>query len=104
MAFDTLNWAMGQNELNSTTQLVLIKLAHYRNQKTGQCNPSQKTLAAACNRSVSTLNLHLRILEDKNLIRRIRQFDRRSGAARSTTYEFPEAPPVMRSRDRKSSQ
>jgi DNA-binding MarR family transcriptional regulator len=104
MAFDTVNWAMGQRELNSTTQLVLIKLAHYRNQKTGQCNPSQKTLAAACNMSVSTVNVHLRILADKNLIQRIRRMDKLSRATLSTQYEFPEASQVKQSRDRKSSQ
>ena len=104
MAFSTTDWALTHDDLKPTTQIVLAKLARYRNHKTGQCNPSQKTLAAACNMSVSTLNVHLRILESENLIRRTRQFDSRSGAARSTKYEFPEAPQVLRPRDRKSSQ
>ena len=91
MAFETLIWAMKEQNLDSTTQLVLIKLADCRNKKSGRCNPSQKTLAEACNRSVSTINAHLRILEDEGLIRRIRQFDPKTGATRATQYEFPQA-------------
>lgn len=89
MAFKTLIWAMTQQDLESTTQLVLIKLASFRNQKTGQCNPSQKTLARACNKAVSTINAHLRLLEDQGLIRRIPQFDKSSGATRPSQIEFP---------------
>lgn len=90
MAFDTLIWAMKQH-LHPTTQLVLIKLADCRNQRSGQCDPSQKRLAEACNRSVSTINAHLRILEDRGLIRRIRRFNRKTGATCATQYEFPQA-------------
>lgn len=96
MAFRTLIWALKQQHLGSTTQLVLLKLAGFRNQKTGQCNPSQKTLAQACNKSVSTINEHLRLLEDQGLIRRIPQLDKSSGATRPSQIEFPLAHPDHR--------
>ncbi|MFC0339565.1 helix-turn-helix domain-containing protein [Paracoccus niistensis] len=102
MAFDTLSWAMKQQDLHPTTQLVLIKLADCRNKERGQCDPSQKRLAQACNLSVSTINAHLRILEDKGLIRRIRRFDPKTGAARTTQYEFPQAHEDNRSAGRQS--
>lgn len=91
MAFNTVTWALKQVHLESMAQLVLIRLANFRNQKTGQCNPSQKTLALVCNKSVSTINLYLRHLEDQGLIRRIPQFDKSSGATRPSQIMFPQA-------------
>jgi DNA-binding MarR family transcriptional regulator len=99
MAYETIRWAMKQEHLKSTAQLVLVKLANYRNQKTGQCNPSQTTLARACSKSVSTINKHLRDLEDQKLIRRVRRFDKDTRAACSTQYEFPSADLVDRCQD-----
>lgn len=91
MAYDTLTWALAQRRLKPGTKLVLMHLANCRNHETGQCNPSQKTLSKLCEMTVSSINNHLRILVERGLIRRVRQFDERTGAARSTRYFFPEA-------------
>lgn len=100
MAFDTISWAVSLKHLRPTTQLVLIKLANYRNQKTGKCYPSQTTLAAACNLSVSTINLHLRALEDEGLIKRKRRYNKKTKAALATQYEFPKVHATDQSLDR----
>ncbi|MBM3604880.1 MAG: helix-turn-helix domain-containing protein [Alphaproteobacteria bacterium] len=105
MAYNTLAWALAQRGLKPGTKLVLIHLANCRNHATGQCNPSQKTLAELCEMTVSSINNHLRILVERGLIKRVRQFDKRTGAARSTQYLFPEAtadgPKATSSRGRK---
>lgn len=91
MSFETMSWACDQAGIRPMTRYVLIQLARFRNARTGLCNPSQKTLGRACGLSVSTVNTHLRILEERGLIRRERRFDARTVAARSTHYSFPTA-------------
>ncbi|MDZ4096166.1 MAG: helix-turn-helix domain-containing protein [Paracoccaceae bacterium] len=71
-----------------------------RNKKNGQCNPSQTTLAVACNVSVSTINLHLRALENEGLIKRKRHYDEKTKAALATRYEFPKFHAADQSLDR----
>lgn len=90
MSFNIVDWAIKQSDLDRTTRLVLITLASYANRKTGQCNPSQKKLAKTVGLKSSSLNTHLRILEEKGLIIRRRQYDPATGAARATQYWFPE--------------
>ena len=91
MCFETTAWAIKQTELNPTTNLVLIKLADFKNQETGQCNPSQKKLAALCNISVSRLNYHLSALIVKGMIVRERK-TKANGAVLPSQYRFPLAP------------
>lgn len=92
MAYATVAWALKQRGLRPATKLVLVLLADHRNQKTGQCNPSQRTLARECEQDVSTINRHLGVLERRGLIKRVRRFDPKTGAARATEYSFPGAP------------
>ncbi|TCP58433.1 helix-turn-helix protein [Rhodovulum bhavnagarense] len=92
MAYKTTTWALAQRDLKPATKLVLVHLANYQNKTTGQCNPSQKTLARDCGQTVSSINRHLSVLERRGLIERLRQFDARTGAARATQYRFPKAP------------
>lgn len=94
MAYSTLSWALEQRNLKPGAKLVLLHLANCRNQNTGQCNPSQKTLSKLCEMTVSNINNHLRVLVEQGLIERVRQFDKSTGAARSTQYWFPKAPTV----------
>ena len=91
MCFKTTAWAIKQNELKPVTNLVLIKLASFKNQETGQCNPSQKKLAALCNMSVSRLNYHLSVLIAKGMIVRERK-TKANGAVLPSQYRFPLAP------------
>jgi DNA-binding MarR family transcriptional regulator len=92
MANKSVTWALEQSGLRPGTKLVLVYLAHHKNPITGQCNPSQRTLARECEQGVSTVNRHLAILVRRGLIKRVRRYDARTGAARSTAYSFPEAP------------
>ena len=91
MCFETTAWAIKQNELKPVTNLALIKLASFKNQETGQCNPSQKKLAALCNMSVSRLNYHLSVLIAKGMIVRERK-TKANGAVLPSQYWFPLAP------------
>ena len=91
MAFNTMAWALGQENLKPTTKLVLVALADFRNHLTGQCNPSQKTLAQRCGLQVSSINRHLKQLESLGLIRRERRFCPNTGAPRPTQFHFPKA-------------
>lgn len=45
MSFDAIAWAITQ-PVGPTRQLVLVHLANFRNDETGQCNPSSVTIAA----------------------------------------------------------
>lgn len=88
MCFVTTAWAIKQNDLRPVTNLVLIKLASFKNQETGQCNPSQKKLAALCNISVSSLNYHLTVLLEKELILR-KRMKKTNKANLPSQYYFP---------------
>lgn len=94
MAYNTISWALEQRNLKPGAKLVLLHHANCRNQSTGQCNPSQKTLSRLCEMTVSSINNHLRVLVEHGLVERVRQFDKSTGAARSTQYRFPKAPTV----------
>lgn len=102
MAFSTISWALDQRNLKPGTKLVLMHLANCRNQNTGQCNPSQKTLSKLCEMTVSSINNHLRVLVERGLVERVRQFDKNTGAARSTQYRFPKAPTASTARASRS--
>ncbi|SIT73799.1 helix-turn-helix domain-containing protein [Pontibaca methylaminivorans] len=92
MSYETVDRALGCEGLLPTTKLVLAMTAKFRNTKTGKCHPSQATLARACGISVSTLNRHLRVLEQRGLIKRKRRYNVRTGATLSTQYSFPDQP------------
>jgi hypothetical protein len=97
MSHRATNWAIEQRGLKPATKIVLWHLADRHNPDFG-CFPSQLDLARDCEMASSTLNEHLRILEQKGLIRRIRRYDPETRQHRSTRYilcfeaEFTQGP------------
>lgn len=72
MSYQAMTWAIDQ-ELQVKEKMVLVVLAHYLNNKTGQCNPSLVRLAkdsGMCKRSVIRA---IKELEEKKLIVPVRQ-------------------------------
>jgi len=69
LSHDATNWAIRQKGLKPATKIVLWHLCDRHHPDNG-CFPKQETLAADCEMSRSTLNLHLAKLEELGLIRR----------------------------------
>ena len=69
MSHDATKWAIRQKGLKPATKIVLWHLCDRHHPDNG-CFPKQETLAADCEMSRSTLNLHLAKLEELGLIRR----------------------------------
>ncbi len=86
MSHAATNWAIRQKGLKPATKIVLWHLADCHNGHTGQCNPRQDTLAAECEMSRSTLNLHLDKLEEMGLIQRHSDVDPGTKRQRPTHY------------------
>lgn len=72
MSFQAMTWAIEQ-ELKVKEKIVLLMLANYCNNHTGQCNPSLPTLAKECGMSKDSVIRAIKILESKNLVTPIRQ-------------------------------
>ncbi|UUV44917.1 helix-turn-helix DNA binding domain protein [Rhodobacter phage RcSwan] len=85
MSHEATNWAIRQRGLKPATKLVLWYLCDRHNPDAG-CFPRQDRLASDAEMSVSSLNDHLRILEDRGLIRRVQRSDRKTGQQLSTLY------------------
>ena len=83
-----MSWAASLTGLRPTTKLVLMMLADYRNFDTGQCNPSQESLALRSGISKSSVSNHLRSLEHKGLIKRVAQFAKKTRARLPSQYNF----------------
>lgn len=81
-----VRWAMRQRGLKPATKIVLWCLADHHNAKTGECFPMQETIAAECEMSRSTVNLHLAILEESGLVRRTNTIDSKTKRQRPTRY------------------
>jgi hypothetical protein len=101
MSHDATNWAIKQRGLKPATKLVLWHLCDRHHPDHG-CFPRQETLAADTEISRSALNDHLRILEDRKLMRRVQRVDERTGKQLSTRYffafepEFEQLPDVVK--------
>lgn len=85
MSYDATNWAIKQKGLKPATKLVLWYLCDRHNPDFG-CFPRQDRLAADAELSVSSLNDHLRTLEERGLIRRIKRSDPKTKQQLSTLY------------------
>jgi hypothetical protein len=72
MSFQAMTWAIEQ-ELQVKEKMVLLMLANYCNNHTGQCNPSLPTLAKECGMSKDSVIRAIKILESKKLVTPIRQ-------------------------------
>ena len=96
MSIPAMNWAFAQRGLKPATKLVLVCLADCHNAHTRRCDPSQETLAEECCMSRSTVNVHLKLLEEQGLIRRVQRSDKRTHKQLSSLYllgcDMEEAP------------
>lgn len=87
MSHNATNWAIRQRGLKPATKLVLWHLCDRHNPDQG-CFPSQDKLADDCEMSRSSLNEHLKILEEKGLIRRDQRINETTKRQQSTSYVF----------------
>ncbi|MEO0343043.1 MAG: helix-turn-helix domain-containing protein [Pseudomonadota bacterium] len=85
MSHYATNWAIKQRGLNAATKIVLWHLCDRYNPDFG-CFPKQETLAEACEMSRSSINTHLKKLEELGLIRRQKRFDKQTKQQKSTRY------------------
>lgn len=67
MCIKAVDWAFRQS-IRPTAKLVLVALAHFRNHKTYQCNPSIAALVRLTGLGRSTVCRELRYLREQNLI------------------------------------
>ena len=70
MSFTAIRWALAQDSLDDPSEvLLLVVLADYYNDKTGQCNPSRETLRKRARiGNNNTLTAKLSALQKKELI------------------------------------
>jgi hypothetical protein len=87
MSHNATNWAIRQRGLKPATKLVLWHLCDRHNPDQG-CFPSQDKLAHDCEMSRSSLNEHLKALEEKGLIRREQRVNETTKRQQSTSYVF----------------
>lgn len=87
MSHAATNWAISQRGLKPATKIVLWHLCDRYNPDEG-CFPSQERLAYDCELSRSALNEHLKILEQKGLVRRDQQINERTRQQENTRYRF----------------
>lgn len=85
MSHEGTNWAIKQRGLKPASKLVLWHLADRHNPDLG-CFPSQERLADDCEMSRSALNEHLKLLEKRGLIRRVKSIDPKTRRQKNTRY------------------
>lgn len=85
MSHAATNWAIRQRGLKPATKIVLWHLCDRHHPDMG-CFPKQETLAADCEMSRSTINVHLAKLEELGLIRRDAGREEGSMKHRPTRY------------------
>jgi hypothetical protein len=84
MSLDALKWACTVHVGDADEKHTLIAVANHHNAKTGECFPGQETLAAETERSVDTIQRHLKSLAAKGLVNRHRRY--RDGYRTSDGY------------------
>lgn len=87
MSHAATNWAILQRGLKPATKIVLWWLCDRYNNDFG-CFPSQDQLVVDCEMTRSTVNLHLKELETRGLIRRERRWNKRTKHQESTRYRI----------------
>jgi len=87
MSFRAVVWALDQTTGSPLSKLVLIKLADSAKDSDGRCFPSFKTIAKETEMSRESVKRHIRILEQKGLIKIQRKI--LNGANLSNDYWLP---------------
>lgn len=86
MSHKATSWAIEQRDLKPGPWVVLFQLADRVNKDTFRCDPDQFMIAADCNMGRSTINRHLKTLEELGKIRRIQRFDTAKNKPLNTFY------------------
>ena len=69
MSYKLAKAALHLEGLPTTQKIVLIALADYANDETGECWPAQETIAGLCGMSRKTVNQSVKALTDKGLVK-----------------------------------
>ncbi|WP_321865695.1 helix-turn-helix domain-containing protein [Paraburkholderia tropica] len=67
MSFHLINLAW-HRDLRATQKIVLIALADFAQQTTGECNPSVRVLSAKCGLSASAVRKQIKALQAARLV------------------------------------
>lgn len=87
MSNKVVNWVWMQRVGDAEAKLILLKLADQANDD-GECWPSRRTIAEACETSVSTVTRSVRYLITWGFISVVER-QRDDGARSSNLYRFP---------------
>jgi DNA-binding IscR family transcriptional regulator len=74
MSFHLVNVAW-EKDLPHAPKIVLLALAHFAHQSTGECFPSIRLLSARCGLSASSVRSQIRALEKAGIVETERQAD-----------------------------
>lgn len=69
MCYKAVSAVFDSSKSVGSQRLLLVVLAHHKNRKTGQCNPSIKTLAAECKISERSVQRNLKSLVELGELR-----------------------------------
>jgi DNA-binding transcriptional MocR family regulator len=86
MSVQAVRWAFSAHVGNADAKSVLVALADCHSATTGNCYPSQESLAAKTERSIDTIQRHLKYLEERGLIKRKCRY--KNGYRTSDQYEL----------------
>src|SRR5690606_10712214 len=73
MSFQAMAWAVKQKVGNATGKAILLMLANYADES-GECFPSQETLANECECSTATIARWVKHFEEHGLLSRQKQY------------------------------
>ena len=87
MSIKALNWAIHEADItNALKKCMLVCLADFHNQETGQCNPSIATLLKMSGMKRSTVYQYLKELETEGVITKDTTF--RENGSQTTNYYY----------------
>ena len=87
MSIKALNWAIHEADItNPLKKWMLVCLADFHNQETGQCNPSIATLLKMSKMKRSTVYQYLKELETEGVITKDTTF--RENGSQTTNYYY----------------
>ena len=85
MSIQAVAWALDHSQSRGVDRLVLIALANHANGETGQCWPSQRTIAREAGVATGTVSEALKRLTEIGEVEIVAPGDQR----RSTRYRLP---------------
>ncbi len=89
MSIQAMNWAnreLKRSKASPNPRLLLLLLAHHHNHTTGQCSPSNATLAEAAGITERRVQMNMRKLEKLGLVKVVKRFI--AGLQTSNQYDL----------------